>query len=60
MTAYMSSEVVADRRLQTHPSNHDLLKTFIGFFATMMPILGVVGEAFEIAPSVLNPVSASP
>jgi hypothetical protein len=43
--------VVADRRLRTRTPHHNLLKTsfilflktFIGFFAIVEPILGVLG-----------------
>jgi hypothetical protein len=37
------AEVVTDRLFRTRTSDHDLLKTFIGFFATVEPILGVLG-----------------
>jgi len=50
----MSLGIVADRQLRTRTSNHDLLKTFIGVFATVEPILGVLGYSFEIAPSVTS------
>ena len=43
MGSYMSLGVVADRRLRTRTSNYDLLKTITGFFATVEPILGVLG-----------------
>jgi len=40
----MSLGVVTDRLLRTHTSNHDLLKTVIGLFATVEPILRVLGN----------------